>query len=132
LDIVYEQSPGEGPFCRLIVEDTAPEQPGVYGWVQDDAVMYVGRANQLRQVVHGTRMGRAYNDYTYIPASKVAQTSSPRVRVNALLNRALRSGSVVAWWWHVCESPEVAVSMEARLINEWKPPWNRAIPYVLR
>ena len=35
--------------------------------------------------------GRApYNDYTYVRASKVAQTRSPRVRANGLLNRAIQ------------------------------------------
>lgn len=70
---------GRGPFCRLVVEDTAPLRPGVYAWVRDDKVMYVGSAGVLRQIVHGARMGRAYNDYTYIPPSKVNQASSPRV-----------------------------------------------------
>jgi hypothetical protein len=128
LDIVHASQPNEGPFCRLAVEDCAPECPGVYAWVQDSAVMYVGRASQLRQVVHGTQMGRPYNDYTYIPASKVAQTSSPRVRINALLNLALSAGSTVSWWWLETTTPEDSVSLEATLINQWKPPWNRAVP----
>ena len=44
-------------------------------------------------------INRAYNDYTYIPPSKIGQTSSPRVRVNGLLNRALVGGANVEWWW---------------------------------
>ena len=51
--------------------------------------MYVGMASQLRQVAHGTRMDRAYNANTYIPASKVGQINSPRVHVNGLLNRSI-------------------------------------------
>lgn len=132
LGIIHDATPNEGPFCRLTVEDTAPARPGVYGWTQDDLVMYVGKAGQLRQIVHGVRMGRAYNDYTYVPASKVAQASSPRVRVNALLNQALGSGAVIAWWWYECASVEAALLLEARLINEWRPPWNRALPFLSR
>lgn len=88
-----------GPFCRLTVEDSAPLAPGVYAWTKDGDVMYVGKADVLRQIVHGARMQRAYNDYTYVPASKVRQTSSPRVRVNGLLNRALCDGARIGWWW---------------------------------
>jgi hypothetical protein len=34
--------------------------PGVHAWATDGNVMYVGMTSQLRQVVHGTRMDRAY------------------------------------------------------------------------
>jgi hypothetical protein len=95
LNINHPDPMGLGPFCRLVVDDTAPERPGVYAWASDLQVMYVGMAAQLRQIVHGTRMARAYNDYTYVPASKVAQISSPRVRVNGLLNRTIVSGATV-------------------------------------
>jgi hypothetical protein len=97
LNIDHPDPVGRGPFCRLLVDDTAPTRPGVYAWVRDQDVMYVGKAGQLRQIVHGTRIGRAYNDYTYVPASKVAQISSPRVRVNGLLNRSLVAGATVTW-----------------------------------
>lgn len=60
-----------GPFCRLAVEGTAPLSPGVYAWAKNGDVMYVGKADVLRQIVYGARMQRAYNDYTYMPASKV-------------------------------------------------------------
>lgn len=90
--------------------------------------MYVGKARELRQIVHGTRMQRPYNDYTYLPPSKLGQLSSPRVRVNGLLNRALCEGSEVAWWWIETESLGDATQLEAQLVHEWKPPWNRALP----
>jgi hypothetical protein len=61
----------------------------VYAWVVDEAVHYVGMSSFLLHVANGARLQRAYNDYSYVPASKVAQTSSPRVRVNRLLNRAV-------------------------------------------
>lgn len=123
LDVVHPDPAGLGPFCRLDVEDLAPAEAGVYAWVVEDSVMYVGRAAVLRQIVHGRRMNRAYNDYTYVPASKAAQASSPRVRVNALVNAALRAGSTVTWWWRVSEN---APGLEAGLIRRWGPPWNRA------
>jgi hypothetical protein len=130
LNINHPDPANRGPFCRLAVEDNAPRLPGVYVWVRDGVVMYLGKANQLRQIVHGMRMQRAYNDYTYIPASKVRQSSSPRVRVNGLLNRALCEGGVVTWWWIETASEAAASRLEAQLIADWKPPWNRAYPTV--
>ena len=56
-------------------------------------------AGELLQIVNGMRMGRPYNDYTDMPASKIGQPSSPRVRVNGLLNAAIISGQAVTWWW---------------------------------
>ena len=117
-----------GPFCRLVVEDTAPLRPGVYAWTKDSEVVYVGKAGVLRQIVHGVRMQRAYNDCTYIPASKARQASSPRVRVYGLLNRALCDGSVVRCWWIEAPSRADASRLEGKLIAEWNPSWNRARP----
>lgn len=131
LNIDHPGPVGLGPFCRLKVEDLAPARPGVYAWTKDRAVMYVGRANQLRQVVHGVRMQRGYNDYTYIPASNVGQSSSPRVRVNGLLNRALCEGAEVRWWWTETFSEGGAIQLEGQLIHEWSPPWNRARPTLI-
>jgi hypothetical protein len=128
LDIDHHDPAGRGPFCRLDVEDHAPERPGVYAWAVDGQVLYVGKARELRQIVHGTRMGRAYNDYTYMPPSKVWQTSSPRVRVNGLLNRALCAGSVVRWWWRESSDEQAALALEAEVIHLWSPAWNRATP----
>jgi hypothetical protein len=81
LDIEHPDPLGLGPFCRLTVTTTAPLLPGVYGWVIDGKVQYVGMASYLVHMVHGARMDRAYNDYTYVPASQVAQPSNPRVRI---------------------------------------------------
>jgi hypothetical protein len=130
LNVDHADPAGRGPFCRLVVEDTAPTSPGAYAWTRSGSVMYVGKVVQVRQVVHGSRMQRAYNDHTYIPASKVGQLSNPRVRVNGLLNAALCEGLEVAWWWVETGSVDEAVRLEARLINEWNPPWNRAHPIV--
>lgn len=127
LGIVHPDPAELGPFCQLDVEDIAPERPGVYAWVLDQDVMYVGKAKVLRQIIRGARMQRAYNDYTYIPASKVQQVSSPRVRVNGLLNTALTEGHEVSWWW---KAEDNETSAEAHLIAAWSPPWNRARPLV--
>jgi hypothetical protein len=104
LNIGHPDPLGLGPFCRLKVTTTAPLSPGVYAWVVEEEVRYVGVASFLIHVVNGARMQRAYNDYTYVPASKVAQTSSPSVRVNELLNRRISEGHTLTWWWLALDS----------------------------
>jgi hypothetical protein len=126
LNIVHEDPRGLGPFCRLAISGQLSDGPGVYAWVVDDTVMYVGKAGRLRAVIQGTKIGRAYNDYTYVPPSKVRQTSSPRVRVNGLLNKAIVCGSTVSWWWFETPSEAEAASLEMHLISTWSPAWNRA------
>lgn len=63
LDIRHPDPGQLGPFCRLHVEGRVPSAAGVYAWVVNDRVMYVGKANELCQIVRGARMQRAYNDY---------------------------------------------------------------------
>lgn len=124
LNIEHPNSGSLGPFCRLDVDTTAPETSGVYAWVVETEVKYIGKASHLLHVVKGTRFQRAYNDYTYIPASKVAQNSSPRVRVNGLLNGVMAGGQIVSWWWLATGTIADATCLEAELIDAWNPPWN--------
>lgn len=130
LNIPHPDPLSRGPFCRLEVGQPMSDAPGVYAWIVNTAVMYVGMSGQLRQVVQGAKIGRTYNDYTYIPPSSVRQASSPRVRVNGLLNRALSDNADVSWWWVDTPTEMEAALLEARLIAEWSPPWNRTHPYV--
>lgn len=129
LNIEHPDPTGLGPFCRLAVVTDAPTSPGVYAWVLGEEVRYIGMASFLLHVVNGARLHRAYNDYTYVPASKVTQTSSPRVRINGFLNRAFQTEVAVTWWWKVTPTVEDAKRIEAQLIHDWgKPAWNRALP----
>ena len=71
LDIVHSEAPDAGPFCRLTLSGDVPDAPGVYAWAVDGRVCYVGMSARLVVVVRGATLGRANNDYTYVPPSKV-------------------------------------------------------------
>lgn len=108
LDLPHPDPHGMGPFCRLRVDTTAPQEPGVYACVVDRLVCYVGKAVEgygLIQKVKGSSLGGAYDDYTYCPPSKALNPSQTRARVNGLLNAALVAGHDVTWWWLVTASP---------------------------
>jgi hypothetical protein len=69
LDLPHPDPFGMGPVCRLRVQTTAPQEPGLYAWVANRQVS-VGKAVEgfgLAQKVQGQRLGRAYDDYTYCP-----------------------------------------------------------------
>lgn len=124
LNLPHPDPFGIGPFCRLRVQTTAPRKPGVYAWVVDGRVCYVGKAVKgfgLIQKVKGQSLGRAYDDYTYCPPSKALASSQTRARVNGLLNASLVAGNFVEWWWLVAARPD---EMEDTLIQRWNPPWN--------
>ena len=126
LNLPHPDPFGMGPFCRLRVQTSAPQEPGVYAWVADKRVCYVGKAVEgygLIQKVQGQSLGRPYDDYTYCPPSK-ALTKQTRARVNGLLNAALVAGQVVEWWWLVAAQP---TEVEGLLIQRWDPPWNIAL-----
>lgn len=127
LNLPHADPFGMGPFCRLRVHTTAPQEPGVYAWVADEQVCYVGKAVEgfgLIQKVKGQSLGRAYDDYTYCPPSKALKSSQTRARVNGLLNASLVAGLVVEWWWLLAARPG---EVEELLIQRWNPPWNIAL-----
>ena len=99
LDIPHEDPYGRGPFCRLVASGPLSDAPGVYAWVVDSQVMDIGETGRLRVMVQGQKLGRAYDDYTYVPPSQVKRPHDPRVRVNGLINKAIGAGSTVSWWW---------------------------------
>jgi len=125
VNITHDDPHELGPFCRLAVDDSAPDGPGVYTWTVDGEAMYVGKASRLQCITQGARMGRPYNDYTYIPASQCTKASDPRVRVNGLINRALGGRATIEWWWLQVATVDGAAALEDQLIDQWQPPWNR-------
>ena len=127
LNLSHPDPFGMGPFCRLQVETSAPQEPGVYAWAANEQVCYVGKAvggYGLIQKVKGQSLGRAYDDYTYCPPSKALKRSQTRARVNGLINASLVAGQVVEWWWLVAARP---AEVEELLIQRWHPPWNIAL-----
>lgn len=77
LNIEHPDPLGLGPFCRLKVVTTAPTSAGVYAWVVDEAVQYVGMASFLLHVVNGARLQRPT---TTTPTSPRRRSPRPAAR----------------------------------------------------
>jgi hypothetical protein len=125
LNIDHRDPHGNGPFCRLLVDDTALTRPGVYAWATDGNVVTSEWPVSCARLCMERVWIRAYNAYTYISASKVVQINSPRVRVNGpLLNRAIVAGATVMWWWLETATAirQCAACPECSLTSEHRDP----------
>jgi hypothetical protein len=103
-----------------------PDEPGVYLWVQDATVVYVGSTQgSLRK-----RLGP--NGYATISAYNTLARETGRTnggqqtncRVNALANAALSTSRALAIWYRVTSAVD-ARGQERRWMAEYgKPEWN--------
>lgn len=106
---------GDGGFD---LTDPAPKEPGVYAFVLDDEIVYVG----LTLTGLHTRMGHYRRGYENMATSK---------RVNGLILEALRAGGKVEVLvamprpaeWHSMPVNNAA-GLEAGLISHLLPRWN--------
>jgi len=98
-----------GPLAAQLGAETfaaIPELPGVYRFFGDaDRLLYIGQSVNLR-----ARVG----SYRYVTAGKHSR------RIARMVARARRVE------WEVCESAAAAIALEARLLLEHSPPFNRA------
>jgi len=106
------------PESLLILDATVPTKPGVYAFVVDDAVVYVGLTNNgLKTRFDQYRRGH--------------EGQRTNVRVNKLIRTTLSGGKQVKI---VVATPQplewnglpvnTAAGIEAGLIDMIRPPWN--------
>ncbi|QOF74504.1 GIY-YIG nuclease family protein (plasmid) [Aminobacter sp. SR38] len=97
----------------------APKDPGVYAFVVDGAVKYIGL----------TKMGFARRMYSY---SKPGSTQRTSQRINGIIGEHSRAGAVVEIYIAVPPALEwnglpihTAAGLEAGLIDMIQPSWNK-------
>ncbi len=99
-------------FCDFRIE--APRASGVYGWLVDDQLVYIGRAACLRN--------RLSNQYGRVaPRHPYARGQIQKCRINAKINALLAAGSKVTVRWLVTYN---YVAVERDLLVEHRPIWN--------
>ena len=101
--------PMGGPLTDRLGADvfaSIPEAPGVYRFYGEaDRLLYIGQSVNLR-----ARIG----SYRYVTAGRHSR------RIARMVARARRVE------WEICESGAAAIALEARLLLEHAPPFNRA------
>jgi hypothetical protein len=122
----HRNSYGDGPFARLVMP-RLPAEPGVYIWLVNGNIAYVGQTRttltkRLGPVGYSTVSN--YNTYAR-ELGKRNGGQETNCRINALANVALAEGGEIEIWYRVTNLDE-----SARAESEWMdlhgvPPWNR-------
>jgi hypothetical protein len=104
-----------------------PIEPGVYLWVLDERVVYVGQTRMPLKARLGSQGYATISNYNTF-ARQPGRTNGGQqtnCRVNALANRALADGHTLAIWYRTTEAGE-ARAVEADWMQHFGiPPWNR-------
>lgn len=117
---------GDGPFARLKMP-SLPNFPGVYLWDVDNEIVYVGQSRTPLSRRLGPNGYSSISNYNTFARQKGRTNGGQQTncRINALANKALSSGQVIAIWYCIT-SAEEAASVEAQWMATFgMPRWNR-------
>ena len=103
---------GAGPFCRFRLD--LPSEPGVYLWVCDNKVIYIGESRDLRQ--------RFNNGYGRISPKNCYQGGrSTHCKMNSAALRLCRQGKKIEIFFLVTEGHK---AVELDLLRKYNTPYN--------
>jgi excinuclease UvrABC nuclease subunit len=105
--------------CRVHHHPDLKGRPGLYAFVSGRTVCYIGKADVLH------RRLRNYSNRCFRPTGTKGLRS-----VHAQITRAINAGRTIKVYAMVAapEVRETITELEARLIREVRPRWNRTIP----
>jgi hypothetical protein len=109
---------GEGPFCRFSIPRDWKGRSGVYILLVDGAPKYVGKCADLDR-----RMNREYGSIA--PRACFRKGQQTNCRINNLILNAVKRGMKLDLLFHETERRD---ELEALLIEELSPEWNRQQP----
>ena len=119
---------GDGPFARLVMPPL-PAQSGIYAWVRDGVVLYLGQTQtplSKRLGSNGYSTISTYNTLARQPG-RTNGGQQTNCRINALANAALTS-EVSLFIWYRIAAPAATKFEEAEWMSQWgMPPWNRRL-----
>ncbi|MBZ0212790.1 MAG: GIY-YIG nuclease family protein [Nitrospirae bacterium] len=105
---------GKGTFCRFKLLGL-PSSSGVYMFLVDNCVVYVGRAIDVRK-----RFTMGYGNIS--PKNCYEGGQQTNCRINQLVLGSASAGSDIRILVHLCDDQ---AELEQRLIAHLKPAWNR-------
>jgi hypothetical protein len=116
---------GEGPFARLVMPPL-PTTPGVYLWICDGDVVYVGSTETSLRDRLGSRGYATISAYNTL-ARQPGRTNGGQqtnCRVNALANAALITGRELSICTRTTLREEARAVEAAWMLTFGKPTWN--------
>ena len=115
LDGLRVHQHGSGPFCRFALPEGSIRGVGVYAFVVDGEIVYIGECEDLR--------GRINTGYGHIsPRNCFVGGQSTNCRVNNLVYNACSAGKLIDLFFHPTRE---RFGVEDALIARLSPPWNR-------
>lgn len=102
-------------YCSFRV--SAPLGSGVYFWLVDNEIVYIGRAKSLYH-----RLTQQYGRVS--PRHPYSGGQLQKCRINALICAAVGEGRIVTVLW---EETEDYARRELQLLSEIRPIWNRRL-----
>jgi excinuclease UvrABC nuclease subunit len=99
---------------RALFSKQFPRSPGVYAFVKDDEVVYIGKAERQS-------LQKRLRKYVNSKPSGIGVTAK---RVQGKVDEALAIGKEVSAYFMTLDAHEIA-RREAELIRDWQPRWNK-------
>jgi hypothetical protein len=117
---------GTGPFAKLIMP-ALPDLPGLYLWVVDNEVMYIGQTRTpLRNRLGATGYSSIsnYNTFARQPDRRNGGQQT-NCRINAIANAVIVDRRSITIWYRVTPSESTQFEESNWMRNFGIPPWNR-------
>ena len=108
---------GAGPFCRFSISSEWKGKEGVYIFLVNDIVKYVGECVDL-----AGRINTGYGNIS--PRNCFKGGQSTNCRINNLVFESVRKGDSITLIFH--ETKE-RLNVEAKLLSELRPEWNATL-----
>lgn len=111
----YVHRYGWGPFCSFTITTEREEATGVYAICSGDSILYIGETTDI-----DTRFNQGYGSIH--PRNCFEDGQETNCRINSLLREAAMNWHSLHLFFYETENRK---ALEAQLIPEVNPPWNK-------
>jgi len=117
---------GEGPFARLQMPPL-PDEPGLYLWVEDGDVVYIGQTRSTLKKRLGPAGYSTISNYNTFARQAGRRNGGQQTncRINQLANASIVNGHSLAIWYRTLEAREARNEESSWMQRFGLPAWNR-------
>lgn len=119
---------GGGPFAKLVMP-RLPARPGLYAWVLDAVVVYLGQTRTPLSMRLGPNGYATISTYNTLARERGRTNGGQQTncRINALANSVLLAESELAIWYRLTPAEAARAEEAAWMARHGKPDWNRRL-----